>query len=175
MSRYGNDKVKHNFYRNGKRLKLDTLCLLLAIFFHLKWKYMYKLWTGFSVIITTKLIYRYRYICRSVSINDVRPIMHLCLPLVSASKKGPCVEYLAYNSSYFNVRARTDARTKYRIFVYKCAECKLPRGWRTARAVCAENNNKFEQSRLLCALPKPVYLAVLWRGILWSWTQPINT
>lgn len=83
---------------------------------------MYKLWTGFSVIITTKLIYRYRYICRSVSINDVRPIMHLCLPLVSASKKGHCVEYLAYNSTYFNVRARTDARTKYRIFVYKCAE-----------------------------------------------------
>lgn len=152
MSRYVNDKVKHNFYRKRQTAEIGHLVSAFSHFFHLKWKYMYKLWTGFSVIITTKLIYRYRYICRSVSINDVRPIMHLCLPL-----------------------ARTDARTKYRIFVYKCAECKLPRGWRTARAVCAENNNKFEQSRLLCALPRPVYLAVLWRGILWSWTQPINT
>lgn len=122
MSRYGNDKVKHNFYRKRQTAEIGHLVSAFSHFFHLKWKYIYKLWTGFSVIITTKLIYRYRYICRSVSINDVRPIMHLCLPLVSASKKGHCVEYLAYNSTYFNVRARTDARTKYRIFVYKCAE-----------------------------------------------------
>lgn len=74
------------------------------------------------VIIIIKLIYRYRYICCFVFINDVRLIMYLCLLFVLVLKKGYCVEYFVYNSIYFNVCVWIDVRIKYCIFVYKCVE-----------------------------------------------------